>query len=504
MPGRTAFHNDMPIKGLLDRIDALHESAEAAAHAQAIRVEASQAAAETPWRSPDDLLQPQQPAQDRLTEVPDPIHVVTDPIPPAEASPADPVSPFTPTAQVDNPTVQSSANWDTHAWSDDAWQNMEQQVELVDPSQLTAPPPAARSRTFMLVLGLAIAVGISLPATLLAVFYFRSAAPELMATPPAKVAAKETAAPVKQPVTPAVLQPTAKSAKPTLVVQPLPLRADKAPESATVAAQVPTEPRVTVQPSSAPLQTAIAPLTASRKPAPKKPAGIMRAGALGGTLAPLAPKGAQGASPAANVSLIVLRELKVVAGDSVSLPARLDPPPRIPNAGRILIQGLPEGFTVSQAKKGDDGTWALDPRALPSAKIVTPKTASGRITLSIALAAGSSNEALARAESTITVLAAPDAKRLNETEAATLIRRGDALLTTGDIDAARLLYRLAAEGSSGQGAFKLAETYDPNVVRNDASSGWSANLERARAWYMRAAVLGTESAAKRLRTLPSP
>lgn len=488
MTGRTAYDNHQPIKGLLDRIDAIHYSAEAAAHANKIN---SARSVQTPWRSPDELMESQ---PETVTAQPD-----------EQATPLVPPIPELPDPEALQPeqmqTNAGKTDFDEarseETLGDEAWPSGTSDVVLLNPNQLSAPTPVPRSRTFMLVLALAIGIGISLPVTFLTIFYFRNYAPELQAPAAHNVVAAK-AADSGMAIVAKTTQAVGPTAAPKLVLKPIPVRSPEKSRLTTVSAVVHTKPNIVMKPSGERLTAPIAPLSASPM-ANHKSARFAKAGALTIPMRPLAPAEVA----AASIRLIVLRELTVVAGDSISLPARLDPPPRIPNAGRVLIRGLPEGFSISQAKKSNSGAWVLDPRALAAARIQVPKTANGRITISIALA-GKSDDALARADSTITVVSAPDATRLSSAEAATLVQRGDALMTSGDIDAARLLFRLAAEGSSGAGAFKLAETYDPNVAKRSAGAAWSASLERARAWYMRAAVLGADKATQRLRTLPSP
>ncbi len=487
MPGRTAYDNSQPIKGLLDRIDAIHYSAEAAAHANKI---SSTRSVQTPWRSPDEPME----------RLPEPVDQESD----EQETPYVPPAPELP----DTETLQSAqilANegetdidetQSAETWEREPWPSETSQTPLLTPDQLSAPTTEPRSRTFMLVLALAIGIGISLPATLLTIFYFRNYAPKLQLPAAHKVVVAKLAS-SKMVLVAEVAQARGPTTAPKLVLKPAPLRNGEKAGLATVSAVIHPKPIIIVKPSGERIATPIAPLSASVA-ANQKPARFAKAGALG---APLMPP-ALGKAAAASVRLIVLRELTVVAGDSISLPARLDPPPRIPNAGRILIRGLPDGFSVSRAKKSNDGAWVLDPRALAAARIQVPKTANGRVTISIALA-GKSDDALASANSTVTVISAPDATRLSSAEATTLVKRGDTLMASGDIDAARLLFRLAAEGSSAAGALKLAETYDPNVAKTGAGTAWSASLERARAWYMRAAVLGADKATQRLRKLSS-
>ncbi|HEX2841827.1 hypothetical protein [Hyphomicrobium sp.] len=76
-----------------------------------------------------------------------------------------------------------------------------------------------------------------------------------------------------------------------------------------------------------------------------------------------------------------------------------------------------------------------------------------------------------------------------------LVRRAEALLESGKIDAARELLQQAAEQGSGPAALKLARSYDParSGAVNYADSQTNAAL--AQAWYERALALGNQEAA---------
>ncbi len=48
---------------------------------------------------------------------------------------------------------------------------------------------------------------------------------------------------------------------------------------------------------------------------------------------------------------------------------------------------------------------------------------------------------------------------------------------------------------------ELAETYDPAVLTRLNVVGLAGNREQAKAWYLRAQVLGSSAAAERLKSL---
>ena len=83
---------------------------------------------------------------------------------------------------------------------------------------------------------------------------------------------------------------------------------------------------------------------------------------------------------------------------------------------------------------------------------------------------------------------------------ALLLRRGDEELAIGDISAARLLFERAAESGSGIGAMQLARTYDPAFLPQ-AVEGNLSDRPKAVSWYRRAALLGNNDGASRLKAL---
>jgi TPR repeat protein len=88
--------------------------------------------------------------------------------------------------------------------------------------------------------------------------------------------------------------------------------------------------------------------------------------------------------------------------------------------------------------------------------------------------------------------------RLDSEEIDVLIKRGKDLLADGDVAAARLLFRRAAEAGSDEGAFTLGTTFDPVALRRLGAIGAAPDLAQARQWYRRAAELGSSAAKQQL------
>jgi TPR repeat protein len=85
--------------------------------------------------------------------------------------------------------------------------------------------------------------------------------------------------------------------------------------------------------------------------------------------------------------------------------------------------------------------------------------------------------------------------------AQSLMRRGDALMRSGDISAARLMYGRAVETRRAAAATAMARTYDPEVLAAMGVRGITGDREAAARWYRRARELGDQTAEVRLRQL---
>jgi hypothetical protein len=87
-------------------------------------------------------------------------------------------------------------------------------------------------------------------------------------------------------------------------------------------------------------------------------------------------------------------------------------------------------------------------------------------------------------------------------ELATLMKRGEDFLKNGDIASARLILRRAANAGHAQAALALGVTFDPRFLAEQGVLGFAPDVAQARAWYERAAELGSSEAARRLERLP--
>jgi len=72
-----------------------------------------------------------------------------------------------------------------------------------------------------------------------------------------------------------------------------------------------------------------------------------------------------------------------------------------------------------------------------------------------------------------------------------LVQRGNAMIASGDLAAARLLFQRAAEAGNAVAANSLAQTYDPAYLARYRATGIQPDATLAKEWYRRAQALRT-------------
>jgi hypothetical protein len=93
--------------------------------------------------------------------------------------------------------------------------------------------------------------------------------------------------------------------------------------------------------------------------------------------------------------------------------------------------------------------------------------------------------------------------RLDPSEIASAIKRADELIASGDLAAARLVLRRAANAGDARAAMTLAGTYDPVILEKLGVHGFVPDVAMARAWYEKAKKFGSAEAPQRLELLAS-
>jgi hypothetical protein len=98
-------------------------------------------------------------------------------------------------------------------------------------------------------------------------------------------------------------------------------------------------------------------------------------------------------------------------------------------------------------------------------------------------------------------VAPPVSLSLASDEIAMLLKRGKDAFSTGDLAAARLLLRRAAEAGSAEAALALGATFDPLIIRRLGAIGAAPDAVQARQWYQKAVALGSPTASQPLAQL---
>jgi curved DNA-binding protein CbpA len=80
---------------------------------------------------------------------------------------------------------------------------------------------------------------------------------------------------------------------------------------------------------------------------------------------------------------------------------------------------------------------------------------------------------------------------LDASEIASLMKRGTESVANGNIGAARMMFKLAAEAGDAAAAFAFAETYDSSVLDKLGAKGITPDDALAQQWYEKARALGS-------------
>jgi hypothetical protein len=98
-------------------------------------------------------------------------------------------------------------------------------------------------------------------------------------------------------------------------------------------------------------------------------------------------------------------------------------------------------------------------------------------------------------------VAAPPKPVLSAQEIAILVERGRVLFDAGDLAAARLFFRRAANAGDAAAALAMGATYDPDVLAKRFIRGIEADAQEARMWYEKARELGSPEGPRRIEML---
>jgi TPR repeat protein len=219
---------------------------------------------------------------------------------------------------------------------------------------------------------------------------------------------------------------------------------------------------------------------------------------------------------------------QLAPGAEAALPIQISPGAAVPRRAIVLIRGLPSTASLSEGRLFESGVWGVAAGDLGRLKISAASGANGRNELDISVVA-IDGTVLAEGHSSLVIGAlasantpndktmytaassqtdveiaksAPPPQRLSPAQAeqyVALVKKGDEQLRVGNISAARLLYRHAAEAGLAAGALALAATYDEVELKKlRVVGGVQADPKQARLWYESAAGLGSAEAQERL------
>ena len=93
---------------------------------------------------------------------------------------------------------------------------------------------------------------------------------------------------------------------------------------------------------------------------------------------------------------------------------------------------------------------------------------------------------------------------ISKEEESERLRAGAAALELGDIAAARLIFKYLAEHGSAEGAYRVAQTHDPEVLAKFGVVAFKADREAAANWYLKAATMGHRNAQKKILQASQP
>ena len=209
------------------------------------------------------------------------------------------------------------------------------------------------------------------------------------------------------------------------------------------------------------------------------------------------------------------------------IPLELSAVPADPDIPLSLkITGLPNDAYLTQGTEVADGEWLLKPAEIAGVKLVVPNAQSSQLDLNVAAveektgaqAAPPREMTVALDLNNVTVQPAnappevqtngqplpqaiPLPQETENTEAKTMLGKGEALMKTGDLVSARQFFIKAHGMGLAEGAYGAGQTYDPAVYTAMNVRGLVPDAAKAKEWYDKAAAGGSEQAQKALEKL---
>lgn len=224
--------------------------------------------------------------------------------------------------------------------------------------------------------------------------------------------------------------------------------------------------------------------------------------------------------------LVVIKERRAVRNEPVPLAVTFAGDF---GRGAVLLSGLAAETRLSAGAAIGSGTWRVPMADLAQAKVLPPTDFIGIMDITVALLATDAKvvdksamriewaEAGENARASISErrrlrgemtpssgpLKRSDLLTLEREEIEGLVKRGRDFIANGDLAAARLVLRRAANGGDAQAALLLGTTFDPATFEQLRVIGAAPDPTEARNWYQRAIELGSTEAERRLAPLAS-
>ncbi len=209
-------------------------------------------------------------------------------------------------------------------------------------------------------------------------------------------------------------------------------------------------------------------------------------------------------------SRLIAEDQHAIANEPMPLEVSVDN--AVQNAS-LRLAGLATGTHLSAGSQVGDSSWQLPLDRLKNVYLYAPTDFVGVMNSALDLL-GPDKRLIDRREVRFEWLAKKESRpepsssiwpanpapvqSLNGDLASTLMRRGQDFLGTGDIAAARILFKRLADAGIADGAFAMARTYDPRYLTEHKVIGVVGDESKARVFYQQAAQLGSVEAAHML------
>jgi hypothetical protein len=234
------------------------------------------------------------------------------------------------------------------------------------------------------------------------------------------------------------------------------------------------------------------------------------------------------------VATLSVQDGSGLVNDSLPLGIHVGAPPP---GSTVSIGGLPAGAQLTSGKRIGPNEWRVSASEVSGVSVIPPNGFVGQMQLTAELRDGDGAAltgtstrlswtapvvtapvvaaAAIAAPAPAAVIAAPAPaapaaaspalrefmRTLDQKEVAALVRRGQDLLASGDVQSARLLLMRGAEARDARAALLVGTTYDPVLLKQLGANGPLADVAQARLWYQRAKEWGEPDAQRQLDAL---